>query len=131
MHFRQTVLVSMLAAAVTLAGVACACAVPTVDTLAAAGTHHVHHADDHADAAMVCEHTDCGDCMADEALSKNETLRDQAPQLPKSFLDDDVHFVTGFAANASPLRGFACDPPIPRLARVVDTPVRLFDKLLN
>lgn len=131
MDYRQTVLVSMLAAALTLAGVACACAVPAVDTDPAAGAHHAHHGGDHAAASMVCDHTDCGDCMADEAVSKNETLRDLAPQLPKPFLDDHVHPAAEFGAKASPLPGFAYDPPIPRIARVVDTPVRRFDKLLN
>lgn len=131
MHYRQTVLVSMLAAAVTLAGVACACAVPTVDTDAAAGAHHAHHGGDDAAGSMACDHTDCGDCMADEAVSKNETLRDLAPQLPEPFPDDDVHPAAEFTASASPLPGFAYDPPIPRLARAVDTPVRRFDQLLN
>ena len=131
MHFRQTVSVSMLAAAVTLAGVACACALPPVDTDEAAGAHHAHHTDGHAVAVMDCDHADCGDCMADEAVSKNEALRDHAPQSPKLSFDDTAQTAAVFAANATPLRGFTYHSPVPRLARAADTSVRRFDKLLN
>lgn len=131
MHYRQTVLVSMLATAVTLAGVACACAVPTADIDGATGSHHAHHADGHAVAAMDCDHADCGDCMADEAVSKNEALRDHVPQLPKLSFDDDAQTPAEFAANATALRGFNYHPPVPRLARAADTAVRRFDRLLN
>ena len=132
MDYRQTVLVSVLAAAVTLAGAACACAVPTVDTdEASGGAHHAHHADGHAVAAMDCDLADCGDCMADEAVSKNENLRDHVPHLPQVSFDDDAQTAAEFAANASPLRGFAYHPPIPRAVRTADTAVRRFDKLLN
>ena len=131
MDYRQTVLVSMLAAAVTLAGAACACAVPTVDTDGATGAHHAHHDGDHAAAPMDCDLADCGDCMADEAVSKNEALRDHVPQLPQLSFDDDAQTAAEFAANASPLRGFAYHPLIPRSVRTADTAVRRFDKLLN
>ena len=124
----------MLATAVTLAGVACACALPAVDADEAAvahHAHHAHHAGGHAAAAMDCDHTDCGDCMADEAVSKNEALRDHVAQLPKLSFDDNAQAAAELAANATPLRGFTYHSPVPRLARAADTAVRRFDKLLN
>ena len=133
MHYRRTVLVSMLAAAVTLAGVACACAVPTIDADDAVATHHAHHGDGDALANMGCDHADCGDCMALGAVSKHDVVRDHVPQLPKLVLDDDgqtATALTAFAAITSPLRGFSYHPPLPPLSRTADTPVRRFDKLL-
>ena len=134
MHYRQTVLVSMLAAAVTLAGVACACAVPAMDAGDPVATHHGHHEDGQVLANMDCGHTDCGDCMALGAVSKPDAVRDQVPQLPqlaKVSLDDDGQTATAFAAITSPLRGFSFHPPLPRISRTADTPVRRFDKLLS
>ncbi len=131
MHYRRTVLVSMLAAAVTLAGVVCACSVPMIDADDAVATHHAHHEDGHALANMGCDHADCGDCMALGAVSKHDAVRDDVPQLPKLSLDDDGQTaLTAFAAITSPLRGFSHHPPLPRLSRTADTPVRRFDKLL-
>ena len=119
----------MLAAAVTLAGVACACAVPMIDAADAVATHHAHHEDGHAVANMGCDHADCGDCMALGAVSKHDA--DQVPQLPKLSWDDDGQTATAFAAFSSPLRGFSYHPPLPPLLRAADTPVRRFDKLLS
>jgi len=139
MHYRQTVLVSMLAAAVTMAGVACACAVPAMDTGEAHAGHHAHHGDGHAHVDMGCDHTDCGDCTADGAVSKPDALRGHATQLPDMPLDADgqdanwfpTGFPAGFEAVPPPLRGVSSHPPIPRLPVVADTPVRRFDKLLS
>ena len=128
----------MLAAAVTLAGVACACAVPAVDTGHAPASQHAHHGDGHDAANMGCDHADCGDCTADGAVSKHDALRDHAPQLPIAPLDADGQdadgFSTGFPAGFAaipPLRGISCHPPIPRLPLAADTPVSCFDKLLS
>ena len=138
MHYRQTVLVSMLAAAVTLAGVACACAVPAMDTGEAPASQHAHHGGGHDVANMGCDHADCGDCTAACAVSKHEGLRDapQLPNLPPNADGQDANgFPTGFpatfAAIPPPLRGISCHPPIPGLALAADTPVRRFDKLLS
>ena len=134
MHYRQTVLVSMLAAAVTLAGVSCACAVPTIDASDAVAAHHAHHEDGNDLANTGCDHADCGDCMALGAVSKPDAVRDhvpQLPQLPKVSLDDDGQTAPAFAAITSPLRGFSFHPPLPRISRTADTPVRRFDKLLS
>ncbi len=127
----------MLAAAVTLAGVACACAVPAVDVDggdAVSGTHHAHHADGHADHAMGCDHVECGDCTASGAVSKQDALRDQEPQLPNLPLDADGDHLSAMAFAAitpPPWHGNVHHPPLPRLLRAADTAVRRFDKLLN
>ena len=134
MRYRQTVLVSMLAAAVTLAGVACACAVPTIDASDAVAAHHAHHEDGNDLANTGCDHADCGDCMALGAVSKPDAVRDDVPQLPNLSWDDDGHTataLTAFADITSPLRGFSYHPPLPPLLRTADTPVRRFDKLLS
>ena len=130
MDCRQTVLVSILTAAVTLAGVACACAVPVVD---AGGpvAHHAHHEGGQALVNMDCDHADCGDCTANGVVSKHELSRDHAPQLPEAFLDDDGPAGTAFASIPPPLRGLSWQPPLPRLVRTADTAVRRFDKLLS
>ena len=127
----------MLAAAVTLAGVACACAVPAIDvdgSDAVSGTHHAHHADGHADHAAGCDHVECGDCTANGAVSKPDALRDHVPQLPNLPLDYEVESpsATAFAAvSIPPWHSNAHHPPLPRLLRTADTAVRRFDKLLN
>lgn len=131
MDYRQTVLVSILTAAVTLAGVACACAVPAIDADGPGGAHHEHHEDGQALVNMGCDHADCGDCTATGAVSKHEVVRDQAPQLPETFLDDDGPAGIAMAVTTSALRGFSLHPPLPRLVRTADTPVRRFDKLLS
>ena len=132
MHYRQTVLVSMLAVAVTLAGVACACAVPTVQADDAVAMHHAHHGHDHAPENTGCDHADCGDCMAEVSVSKHDAVRGDAPQSPNVSLDDDGAAAAALAANISRHRGFSYEPPpLPRLVRAADTSVRRFDKLLN
>ncbi len=131
MHYRRTVLVSMLAAAVALAGVACACAVPMIDADYAVAIDHAHHEDAHALANMDCDHADCGDCMAFGVVSKHDGVRDHVPQLPNVSLDDDGRTAPAFAAITSPMRGFSYHPPLPRISRTADTPVRRFDKLLS
>lgn len=138
MHYRQTILVPLLAAAVTLAGVACACAVPAMAAGEAPASQHAHHGGGDDVANMGCDHADCGDCMADGAVSKHEGLRDHGPQLPNMPLDTDgqgetgssIGFPAGFAATPPPLRGVSYHPPIPRLPLAADTPVRRFDTLL-
>lgn len=130
MDYRQTVLVSILTAAVTLAGVACACAVPVIDVDGPVA-HHAHHEDGQSLVNMDCDHADCGDCTASGAVSKHEVVRDHAPQLPEAFLDDDGPAGTTLAAITSPLRGFFWQPPLPRPVRTADTAVRRFDKLLS
>lgn len=131
MDFRQTVLVSILTAAVTLAGVVCACAVPTVDADGHRGAHHAHHEHGQALVNIDCDHVDCGDCTANGAVSKHEVVRDHAPQLPEAFLDDDGPAGITLAVATSVLRGFSFHPPLPRSVRAADTPVRRFDKLLS
>ena len=131
MDFRQTVLVSMLAAAVTLAGVVCACAVPAIDADGHGGAHHAHHENGQALVSMDCDHADCGDCTANGAVSKHDVVRDHAPQLPEAFLDDDGPAGITLAAITSVLRGFFWQPPLPRPVLTADTPVRRFDKLLS
>ena len=125
----------MLAAAVTLAGVACACAVPAMDTGDTHAGHHAHHGSGHDLASMGCDHADCGDCTADGAVSKHDALRGHAAQLPDLPPDADGQPATGlpagFAAIPPPLRGVSSHPPVPRLALAADTPVRRFDKLLS
>lgn len=131
MDYRRTVVVSMLTAAVTLAGVACACAVPAIDADGPGGAHHAHHEDSQALVNMDCDHADCGDCTANGAVSKHEIVRDHAPQLPEVLLDDDGPAGITLAATTSALRGFSFHPPLPRPSRTADTPVRRFDKLLS
>ena len=132
MDYRQTVLVSVLAAAVTLAGVACACAVPMIDVGVPGGAHHGHHEQGQARVNVDCDHADCGDCAAGGAVSKPDVGRHQVQQSPELLLDDDGPAGTALAALQSPLRGNSWQPPpVPRSDRTVDTPVRLFDKLLR
>ena len=132
MDYRQTVLVSVLAAAVMLAGVVCACAVPMIDAGVPGGAHHAHHEHGQARVNVDCDHADCGDCTADGAGPKPDVGRHHVPQSPELLLDDDGPAGTALAALQSPLRGFSWQPPpVPRPDRTADTPVRRFDKLLR
>ena len=125
----------MLAAAVTLAGVACACGVPALYIGEAPSSHHAHGGDGHSVTDMGCDHADCGDCRAEGAVSKPEGLRDDAPQLPNMPMDTDGQdangFPVGFAAIPPPLRSVSSHPPVRPLPLGADTPVRRFDKLLS
>ncbi len=127
MNRRQPLLASVLAVAVTVGGVVCACATGPLDIGAAA--HGPHHAEGHAPADSACERVDCtGSCGFDGALSE----RDPLPAKPPNASDDLVQVWAPFADAVSPQAGamrHSGVPPPPW--RRPDTPVHRFDKLLN
>ncbi|MXY51835.1 MAG: hypothetical protein F4Y86_04800 [Gammaproteobacteria bacterium] len=117
-----------MTAAVSAAGVACACAVPEFASSDAGHRHHVmgHHAEDVA-SGDDCLHVDCGDCSADGLTS-----RSSASSLPPEVsLDESLALAGGHLFLAPGLRASSCrSPPLP-LARLADSPVRRFDKMLD
>ncbi|MDE0007938.1 MAG: hypothetical protein OXS50_06645 [Gammaproteobacteria bacterium] len=117
-----------MTAAVSAAGVACACAVPEFASSDAGHRHHAmgHHAEEVA-SDDDCLHVDCGDCSADGLTS-----RSSASSLPPEVsLDESVALAGGHLSLAPGLRASSCrSPPLP-LARLADSPVRRFDKMLD
>jgi len=118
----------VLTAAVSAAGVACACAVPEFASSDAGHRHHVvgHHAEEIA-SGDDCLHVDCGDCSA-EGL----TSRSSASSLPPEVsLDEAVALAGGHPLLGPGLHASSCrSPPLPP-ARLADSPVRRFDKMLD
>ena len=85
-----------------------------------------HHAAE-VGAEEDCLHVDCGDCAA-EGLA----FRQSASSLPPDVSLDEVVAVVGTHLPLAPrLRVSSChSPPLP-LARLADSPVRRFDKMLD
>ena len=118
----------MLAVAVTVGGVVCACAAGPLDAPATA--HAPHHAAGHAPVeSFSCERVDCtGSCEFNGALSE----RDPLPVKPPNVADD-------FEPGPLPLpiaaliQGRGLSPPATpsRPWRRPDTPVHRFDVLLS
>ena len=129
MERRHPWLASMLAVAVTVGGVVCACAAGPLDAPAAA-THAAHHATDHAPVESAsCERADCtGSCEFSGTLSEREPL----PVKPPNVADDFEQVSMPFPIAAL-TQGRALSPPAPpsRPWRRPDTPVHRFDVLLN
>ncbi len=124
----RALLAWVLTTAVSAASVACACAVPEFASSDAEHRHHMvgHHAED-ITGGDDCLHVDCGDCSADGLTS-----RSSASSLPAEVsLDEAVALAGGHLFLAPGLRASSCrSPPLP-LARLADSPVRRFDKMLD
>ena len=115
-----------LAAAVSAAGVACACAVPAFGSSDVGHGHHAatHHAPEASQDD--CLHVDCGDCSADGVPA-----RLSASTLPEAPLDVAVALTSAHLPLAPRVLASSCrSPPLP-LARLADSPVRRFDKMLD
>lgn len=118
---------SLLVAAVTWGGVACACGTASL-AAEPASAHAAHHGDEPGYAN--CERIDCaGDCAAQGLLPE------RAPVLvdPTAVSPDDGAGMPAFppppALTALGPRSHA--PPVRGPWRAADTPVRRFDVLLN
>ena len=123
-----SLLALVLTVAVSAAGVACACAVPALDSSEAGHGHHPapHHL---AEAASedACLHVDCGDCSADGITTR---LSASTPP-PETSLDEALALTGAHLPLAPPLRASSArSPPLP-LARLADSPVRRFDRMLD
>ncbi|MYD98644.1 MAG: hypothetical protein F4X98_14845 [Gammaproteobacteria bacterium] len=124
---RDPIVAAVFAVAVTLAGTACACAIPGTDAGSADSHHHAHHGGHGHVGASECVHADCqGDCGVNAAVPE----RDSGAKPPKTSPD------IGIAAVALPApvlsaRPLSCHSPPFRSWHEADTPVRRFDVLLN
>ena len=119
----------MLAVAVTVGGVVCACAAGPLDAPAAAA-HAAHHATDHAPAESAsCERADCtGSCEFSGTLSE----RDPLPVKPPNVADDFEQVPAALSIAASTHARGLSPPAAPSHPwRRPDTPVHRFDVLLN
>lgn len=125
MRRRQPVRASVLALAVTLAGIACACAIPALDVGAAEPT--AHHASHGTPAKAECAHADChGDCGIDALVPD----RDGSLELPKTQFDGGA-IAASWPATVLPTQILSRHSPPTRPWRAADTPIRRFDILLN
>ena len=127
---RDSILAAVLAVAVTFAGTACACAVPSMDPGPANPHHHAHHIGDSGDADAGADHCVHADCQGDCGIDATAAERDAGAQVPKSPFDDGV-LVAAIPVAVLPARLPSCHSPPPRPWRDADTPVRRFDILLN
>ena len=119
----------MLAVAVTVGGVVCACAAGPLDATAAA-THAAHHGPDHAPVETAsCERADCtGSCEFNGAVPE----RDPLPAKPPNAADDFEQVPPPFSTAASTqARGLSPPAALSRPWRRPDTPIHRFDVLLN
>ena len=128
MKRRHPWLASILAVAVTVGGVVCACATGPLD-VGAAAAHDPHHTEGHAPADRACERVDCtGSCGFDGAVSERDPLPAKPPNASDDFAQLPAPFPDAVAPQPAALRHAAV--PI-RPGRSPDTPVHRFDKLLN
>ena len=115
----------LLAISVTLAGVACACAIPV--TAPTGAMHHAHHDGDGTQNEAHCAHANCqGDCGIDAAVPD----RDAGIKPPATPFDDGIVAVA-LPVAVAPSRILSSHGPPSRLWRTASTPVRRFDILLN
>ena len=119
---------SLLVAAVTWGGVACACG--TASFAAEPTSVHAAHHGDGEPGYTDCERIDCdGDCASQGLVSE----RAPVPLDPPAVSVDDGAGVPAFplpaALTALGLRSHS--PPVPDPWRAAETPVRRFDLLLN
>lgn len=120
---------SLLAAAVTWGGVACACGTASL-AVEPASVHAAHHGDEDEPGQADCQRLDCsGDCAA-EALLPERAL---APAEPPATSPDDgaVALATAFPGQRAPPGSRSYAPAVWKPWRAADTPVRRFDVLLN
>ena len=119
----------MLAVAVTVGGVVCACAAGPLDAPAAA-SHAPHHAADHVSGESAsCERVDCtGSCEFNGALSERDPLPVKPPNVA-----DDLEQASMPLPIAALTQGRGLSPPAvtSRPWRRPETPVHRFDVLLN
>ena len=118
----------MLAVAVTVGGVVCACAAGPIDEPAAA--HGSHHAADHAPPESAsCERADCtGACEFNGTLPE----REPSPAKPPNAVDDFEQVSMPFPIAALAQAHGRSPPAAPSNPwRRPDTPVHRFDVLLN
>ncbi|MXW51765.1 MAG: hypothetical protein F4X81_10490 [Gammaproteobacteria bacterium] len=129
MERRHPWLASMLAVAVTVGGVVCACAAGPLDAPAAAA-HAPHHAADHAPVESAsCERVDCtGSCEFNGTLAERDPLPVKPPNVA-----DDLEQVSMPFPIAALTQGRGLSPPAAPSPpwRRPDTPVHRFDVLLN
>lgn len=120
---------SLLVAAVTWGGVACACG--TVPLAAEpVSVHAAHHGDGDQPGQADCQRLDCnGDC----AVEGFPPERAPAPAEPPAMSPDDgtAAPATHFPAERVPPGSRSHDPAVRKPLRAADTPVRRFDLLLN
>ena len=119
----------MLAVAVTVGGVICACAAGPLDAPAAAA-HAAHHGPDHTPVESAsCERADCtGSCEFSGAVPE----RDPLPVKPPNAADDFEHALPAFPIAALTQAQGLSPPAAPsRPWRRPDTPIHRFDVLLN
>ncbi|MDE0350630.1 MAG: hypothetical protein OXM56_13100 [Gammaproteobacteria bacterium] len=128
MSARPWMSTSLLVAAVTWGGVACACGTASL-AAEPASVHAMHHGDGEP-AYADCERIDCdGDCVAQGLVPERApTPLDPSPASP----DDGAGVPALLALPAfTPLGPRSHSPPVPAPWRAADTPVRRFDLLLN
>ncbi|MYE24623.1 MAG: hypothetical protein F4Y01_11880 [Gammaproteobacteria bacterium] len=75
-----------------------------------------------------CLHVDCGDCSADGLTPRHSAGSNPTPEVS---LDEATALAGAHPPLAPRLRVSSCrSPPLP-LARLADSPVRRFDKMLD
>ena len=120
---------SLLVAAVTWGGVACACGTASF-AAEPASPHAAHHGDGGEPGYADCERIDCaGDCAPAGLLPE----RAPVPLDPTAVSLDDGAGAPAFPPPAAltPLGPRSHAPPVREPSRAADTPVRRFDLLLN
>ena len=120
---------SLLVAAVTWGGVACACGTASL-AVEPASVHAAHHGDGDEPGQADCQRLDCnGDC----AVAGLPPERALAPVEPPGTSPDDgtVALATSFPAQRAPPGARSYAPAVWKPWRAADTPVRRFDLLLN
>lgn len=123
---RDSIVAAVFAVAVTFAGTACACAIPSLDAGPADSHHHAHHGGHGQVGATECVHADCqGDCGIDAAVPERDS-----GQPPKTLPDNGIAAVA-LPAPVVSARPLSCHSPPLRSWHEADTPVRRFDVLLN
>lgn len=120
---------SLLAAAVTWGGVACACGTASF-AAEPASPHAAHHGDGGQPGYADCERIDCaGDCGPDGLPPERAPAPLEAPAVS---LDDGAAApALSPPAELVPLGPRSHSPPALKPWRAADTPVRRFDLLLN
>lgn len=120
---------SLLVAAVTWGGVACACGTASL-AVEPASVHAAHHGDGEAPGPADCERLDCnGDCAAEGILPERALALAEPPAMSP---DDGVAApAIVFPAQRAPPGSRSYAPAVWKPSRAADTPVRRFDLLLN
>ena len=120
---------SLLVAAVTWGGVACACGTASF-AAEPASPHAAHHGGGGEPGYADCERIDCaGDCAPDGLPPERAPAPPEAPAVSPD--DGAAGHAFPLPAELMPLGPRSHSPPTPESSRAADTPVRRFDLLLN